>query len=124
MVSSLSATAGEQFMAGPQSLSVHKISDAARESVAKVVQQHKAKLPIPDYRFGFFPPHWWLGIIIRDPDLDKITFGEANRLATDLSKGISGVAAAGIKPGHPGAVLDNGHLTIGFAPPPEVFFEP
>ena len=110
-------------MPGPKSISVHKISDAARDTVAKVVAQHKAKLPIPDYRFGFFPPHWWLGIIIRNPDLEKITFGEANRLATDLAKGVGGVAAAGIKPGRPGAVLDNGHLTIGFAPPPEVLFE-
>ena len=74
-------------MPGPQSISVHKLSDAARDTVAKVVAQHKAKLPIPDYRFGFFPPHWWLGIVIRNPDLDKITFGEANRLATDLAKG-------------------------------------
>jgi hypothetical protein len=115
--------AKELMMPAPQSISVHKVADAARDSVAKVVAQHKAKLPIPDFRFGFFPPHWWLGIIIRNPDLDKITFGEAQKLATDLARGIGGVAAAGIKPGHPGAVLDNGHLTIGFAPPPEVFFE-
>ena len=111
-------------MPAPHAISVHKISDAARGTVAKVLEQHKAKIPFPDYRFGFFPPHWWLGIIIRPPDLDKVSLGEAQRLATELTKGIGGIAAAGIKPGHSGVVLGDGNLTIGFAPPPEVMFEP
>ena len=110
-------------MPAPHAISVHKISDAARGTVAKVLEQHKAKIPLPDYRFGFFPPHWWLGIIIRPPDLDKVSLGEAQRLASDLAKGIAG-AGAGIKPGHSGVVLGDGNLTIGFAPPPEVMFEP
>src|SRR5438132_1437904 len=95
----------EFTMAGPQSISVHKISDAARGTVQKVLEQHKARIPFPDYRFGFFPPHWWLGIIIRPSDLDKVSLGEAQRLAADLTKGIGGAAAAGIKPGHSGVIL-------------------
>jgi len=110
-------------MPAPHAISVHKISDAARGTVAKVLEQHKAKIPLPDSRFGFSPPHWWLGIIIRPPDLDKLSLGEAQRLASDLTKGIAGTAA-GIKPGHSGVVLGDGNLTIGFAPPPEVMFEP
>jgi len=109
-------------MAGPQSISVHKLSDAARGTVAKVLEQHKAKIPLPDYRFGFYPPHWWLGIIVRPPDLDKIPLGEAQKLANDLAKGI-GAAGAGIRPGQAGVILGGGNLTIGFAPP-EMFFEP
>ena len=70
-------------MPAPQSISVHKLSDAARGTVAKVLEQHKAKIPLPDYRFGFYPPHWWLGIIVRPPDLDKIPLGEAQKLAND-----------------------------------------
>jgi len=110
-------------MAGPQSISVHKLSDAARGTVAKVLEQHKAKIPLPDYRFGFYPPHWWLGIIVRPPDLDKISLGDAQKLASELTRSIGGVAAAGIKPGHAGVILGDGNLTIGFAPP-EAFFEP
>jgi len=110
-------------MAGPQSISVHKLSEAARGTVAKVLDQHKARIPVADYRLGFFPPHWWLGIILRAQDLDKVSLGEAQRLASDLTKGIGG-AGTGIKPGHSGVVLGDGNLTIGFAPPPEVFFEP
>ena len=109
-------------MAGPQSISVHKLSDAARGTVAKVLEQHKAKIPLPDYRFGFYPPHWWLGIIVRPPDLDKISLGDAQKLASELTRSIGGVAAAGIKPGHAGVILGDGNLTIGFAPP-EAFFE-
>ena len=72
------------------------------------------KLPIPDYRFGFFPPHWWLGIIIRDPDLEKITFGEANRPRNRPGKRRwRRCGSGGSSFGRPGAVLDNGHLTIG-----------
>jgi hypothetical protein len=113
----------ELIMAGPQSISVRKISDAARGSVAKVLEQHKAKIPFPDFRFGFCPPHWWLGIIIRPPDLDKISLGDSQRLAVDLQRSVASAAGGGFKPGHPGVILGDGHLTIGFAPPPEVLFE-
>ena len=104
-------------MAAPTSLSVKEISAAAKGSVAKVLDQHKAKFPKPDYTFGFFPPRWWCGIVIRNPDLDHVTLGEANKMATDLSRAIGGSVAAA-KGGKSGAFLeDGGHLTIGFAPP-------
>ncbi len=107
-------------MAGPTSLSVREISAAAKGSVAKVLEQQKAKFPKPDYHFGFFPPHWWLGIVIRNPDLDHVTLGEANKMAAELTRSIGGSVAAA-KGGKSGAFLeDGGHLTIGFAPPEPV----
>ena len=107
-------------MAGPQAISVKQISEAARGSVAKVLEQHKAKFPKPDYLFGFYPPHWWLGIVIRNPDLAHVTLGEANKMAAELTRSIGGSVAAA-KGGKSGAFLeDGGHLTIGFAPPEPV----
>ena len=73
-------------MAGPTSLSVRELSAAAKGSVAKVLEQHKAKFPKPDFHFGFFPPHWWLGIVIRNPDLEHLTLGEANKMARELTR--------------------------------------
>lgn len=110
-------------MAGPQAISVKQISEAARGSVAKVLEQHKAKFPKPDYLFGFYPPHWWLGIVIRNPDLTHVALGDAQKLANELQASIGGVSAAatrGAKPG--GAVLSGGHLTLGFEPPEPVIF--
>jgi len=77
-------------MAGPTSLSVRELSAAAKGSVAKVLEQHKAKFPKPDFHFGFFPPHWWLGIVIRNPDRKEIpqkTLIEAAQLAAFYSQG-------------------------------------
>lgn len=108
-------------MAGPQSISVKEIAHAAKGSVVKVLEQHKAKFPKPDYILGFYPPHWWLGIVIRNPDLDHVSLGEAQKMAVDLQRGISGAVAA-TKGGKPGVVLGDGHLTIGFAPPEPVIF--
>jgi hypothetical protein len=108
-------------MADPKSISVREISAAAKGSVAKVLDQHKAKFPKPDYTFGFYPPHWWLGIVIRNPDLTHISLGDSQKLAADLQHGIS-AAAPGIKGGTVGAVLSGGHLTLGFEPPEPVIF--
>ena len=109
-------------MAGPQAISVKQISEAARGSVAKVLDQHKAKFPKPDYLFGFYPPHGWLGIVIRNPDLTHVALGDAQKLANDLAAGLGGASGA-LRGGKGGAVLGDGHLTIGFAPPEPVIFE-
>jgi hypothetical protein len=106
-------------MARPVSISVKEISAAAKGSVAKVLEQHKAKFPKPDFVVGFYPPHWWLGIVIRNPDLDRVSLGEAQKVAVDLQHGIGGAVAA-LKPGKPGVVLGDGNLTIGFVPPEPV----
>jgi hypothetical protein len=108
-------------MAEPRSLSVREVSAAAKSTVAKVLEQHHASFQRPNYHFGFFPPPWWFGIIVINPDLGKVTFKEAEKLAVDLSHGIAGAIPA-TKGGKPGVILNDGHLTIGFAPPKEINF--
>jgi hypothetical protein len=122
MIVSSSPTDKEQVMAGPQAISVKQISEAARGSVAKVLEQHHAKFPKPDYLFGFYPPHWWLGIVIRNPDMTHVSLGDSQKLANDLAAGLGGASAA-LRGGKGGAVLSGGHLTLGFEPPEPVIFE-
>jgi hypothetical protein len=107
-------------MARPVSLSVKQISAAAKGSVEKALEKHKAAFPTrPDYRIGFVPPIYWWGFVIYNPLIDKVALGDAQRLATEVHDGIAGSVAA-IKGGKPGVVLGDGNLTIGFAPPIEV----
>jgi hypothetical protein len=108
-------------MAGPVSISVKQVSAAAKSTVAKVLEQHKTTFPKPDYVLGFYPPHWWLGIVIRNPDLDHVSLGEAQKVAVDLQRRV-GSAVAATKGGKPGVVLAGGYLTIGFAPPEPIIF--
>jgi hypothetical protein len=101
-------------MAGPTSLSATQITAAAKQSVAKALDQHKLKVP-PGFPLGFVrPPWWWLGIIIRNPGLTDL--GQVQSLAKDIHAGIAATVPS-VKGGTPGAVLQDGNLTIGFAPP-------
>ena len=104
-------------MAGPTSLSASHVAAAAKQSVAKALAHHKLNVP-PGFPLGYVrPPWWWLGIIIRNPGLTDL--GKVQQLASDIHAGIaSSVPAA--KLGTPGAVLHDGNLTIGFAPPEPV----
>ena len=107
-------------MARPVSLSVKHISAAAKGSVAKALEQHRAAFPTnPDFRIGFVPPHWWFGFVIYNPVIDKIGLADAAKLASEVHGGIAG-SVASVKGGKPGVVLGDGNLTIGFAPPIEV----
>ena len=107
-------------MAGPVSISIKHVSAAAKSSVAKALEHHKAAFPGHHYVFGFVPP-WWLGIVIRDPE-GKVTFAEAQKLATELQKSVAGTSPA-LRGGKPGVVFGNGNLTIGFAPPELIVIE-
>ena len=110
-------------MARAASISVAEISKAAKSSVDKALVARKAIIPtIPTHRLGFVPPHHWFGFIIADKQFEKMTFGDAQRLAVEVHSGIS-ASVAGVKGAKPGFVMGDGHLTIGFAPPVEVIFE-
>jgi hypothetical protein len=105
---------GRNVMADPVSISIKHISATAKSSVAKALEQHRAAFPGPHYIFGFVPP-WWLGIVIRNPE-GKITFADAQKLATDLQHSVAATSPA-LRGGKPGVVFGDGNLTIGFAPP-------
>jgi hypothetical protein len=102
-------------MAEPKSLSVRELTAATKSSVARVVDQQRGKLLKPPYVLGFFPPIW-CGFVIRDIDRDKLTFREAAKIAAEVHKGIA-AEVPGAKGGKPGALIQDGFTTIGFAPP-------
>ena len=107
-------------MAEPVSLSVGKISEAAKASVERALAQHTASFPkIPPYRLGYFPPRWWFGFVIYNQNIDKVTFGDMQKLAATVHSDIAG-KVPGVKGGKPGASFGDGYLTIGFAPPIDV----
>jgi hypothetical protein len=106
-------------MAKPVSISVKEISAAAKGTVAKALEQHKAAFPKPDYRLGFVPPHWWVGFVIYDTHNGELTLGNAEKLATDVHRGIA-ASVSSVKGGKPGVMLGDGNLTIGFVPPIEI----
>ena len=101
------------------SLSVGEISKAAKSSVDKALAGQKAFPKLPDHRLGFVPPHYWFGFVMDGAQIDKLTFGDAQRLAQEVHGGVA-ASVPGVKGGKPGVVLGDGHLTIGFAPPIEV----
>lgn len=107
-------------MADPKSLSVREISAATKNAVARVVDQNRGKLLKPPYIFGFFPP-WWCGFVIRNVD-DKLSFAETQRIAADVHKNIASTLP-GAKGGKPGALIQEGLITVGFAPPIEVILK-
>ena len=101
----------------PISISVGEVSKAAKVTVEKVLARHKAAFPtIPEHRIGFFPPHYWFGFVIFNPQVEKVPFGELVNVAVEVKRGIAdSVNSAGA--GRPGVMLNDGILTIGFAPP-------
>lgn len=106
-------------MAGPASISVRQISEKAKSSVEKALHAHSATFPKPTYILGFRPP-WIIGIIIRNPP-EKVTLADAQKLATEVQGGVAG--ALGMRGGKTNVLFDDGHLTIGFAPPEPVLLQ-
>jgi hypothetical protein len=105
---------GRHGMAGPNSLSAKEISAAAKKSVEKVLADHKLRPP-PGFPLGFVrPPWWWVGIIIRNPGLT--TLEQAETLAKDIHGSIA-AASPSAKAATPSALIQGGHLTLGFVPP-------
>src|SRR5229473_2631325 len=106
-------------MAKPVSISVKQISAAAKGSVAEALKRHQTAFPKPDYRLGFVPPYWWVGFVIYNPHNDDLTFGNAQKLAAEVHRGIA-ESVSSVKGGKPGVILGDGNLTIGFVPPIEI----
>src|SRR3954452_9260480 len=106
----------------PVSISVGAISKAAKATVERVLADHKATFPkIPDHRIGFFPPHYWFGFIMKaTPETEKAAMSELMSVAVQIKRFTADQAGAGIAAGRPGVMLNDGLLTIGFAPPIDV----
>jgi hypothetical protein len=105
-------------MAKPVSISAKNISAAAKGSVAKALERHKAVLPKPDYRLGFIPPYWWCGFIVENAE-GSLSFAAAQTLSADVHSGIADEVPA-VKGAVPGAIFAGGHIICGFLPPPEI----
>jgi hypothetical protein len=105
-------------MAGPVSIPLEQLTAAAKSSVANALKRHEATFAKPDYVIGFVPPYWWLGIVIRNPD-NKVTLADAQALATDVQSGVADSVKTLSAPAG-GIIFVGGHVTIGFAPPPDV----
>jgi hypothetical protein len=101
-------------MAG--SISAKQITAAAKDSAAKVLQAHLREHPKFDIGFSP-PPWWWIGVIIQHRA--DLTLGEAQKISTELHHAVASEVPS-IKGGKPGAVLIDGHLTVGFVPPIDV----
>jgi len=122
VVATSSDAAGENVMADPVSISVKQLTTAAKGSVAKALDQNKAKFANPDFIFGFLPPPWILGIVIRNVD-ENVTLADAEKLATDVQAAVSDSVPTLSGVGKAGIIFVGGHVTIGFAPPPETVIQ-
>ena len=108
-------------MAEPKTLSVKDLAAVTKDSVARVVDAQRGKLLRPPYIFGFFPP-WWCGFIIREVDREKLSFREAEKIAGEVHKSIAAKLPEA-KGGKPGALIQGGITTVGFAPPIDVIIK-
>jgi hypothetical protein len=54
-----------------------------------------------------------------DAHIGELTLRNAEKLATDVHRGIAG-SVSSVKGGKPGVMLGDGNLTIGFVPPIEI----
>jgi len=105
-------------MAAPASISIKQLAAAARGSAEEAFKRQGLAALKPGYVVGFVPPHWWLGIVIRNPDAG-LTVVAAEKVASDVYTSVAGSVPA-VHNGTAGIVVGGGHVTIGFAPPPGV----
>lgn len=104
-------------MPDAKSISAKQVTAAAKSTVAKVLAQHKA-LQRQNIVLGFVrPPWWWIGLILREAELGSIA--EASKLAGSLHEGIAAAVPA-LKAAKPGALIQDGTITIGFIAPREI----
>ena len=104
-------------MAAPKSISARQVSAAAKRTVAKVLKQHGVGVQSANMVLGFVrPPWWWIGLVLRKSELDAAT---AKQVARDVQGGIVAALPA-VRGGKPGAVIKDGVITLGFAPPKEI----
>ena len=106
-------------MAKPVSISAKAIAAAAKTSVAKAVDKHKALAIKPGHPVGFFPRPLIFGFIMDSAELDKATFANAQQLAGDVHADIANAMPA-VKTGNPNIAFGGGHIICGFLPPAEI----
>lgn len=107
-------------MAKPVSISAREISAAAKGSVSKALDKHKASLSIkPGHPVGFFPRPLIFGFVMDSTELDKATFASAKSLAGDVHAEIARTMPA-VKAGSPNIAIGGGHIICGFFPPAEI----
>lgn len=107
-------------MAKPVSISARQISAAAKDSVAKALDTHKAAFPIkPGHPVGFFPRPLIFGFILDSAQLEKTTFTTAHQFAKDVHGEIARAMPA-VKAGIPNVAFGGGHIICGFLPPREI----
>jgi hypothetical protein len=106
-------------MAKPVSISAKAISAAAKASVAKAVDKHKALAIKPGHPVGFFPRPLIFGFVMDSAELDKATFANAQQLAGDVHAEIARAMPA-VKAGSPNIAFGGGHIICGFFPPVEI----
>jgi hypothetical protein len=104
-------------MTVPVSISLNDLTAVVKGSVAQALERNQAILP-PNHIFGFIPPYWWLGIVVRNAD-GKLTLTAVEQVATDVHKAVSKSVPA-LQSVPTGIIFVGGHVTIGFAPPPDV----
>jgi hypothetical protein len=109
-----------QVKGAPLSISVSRISDAARDSLDHALRDRSRNFPHwPErYQIGFVPGWWWIGVVIESPQMEEVKLGKAHELAKEVFSGISNLVPD-VGAGKPGVLMGGGHLTIGFAPPIE-----
>ena len=105
-------------MAKPVSISAKHISAAAKATVSKALDRRKAAFPTPDYRLGFIPPYWWVGVVVENAEA-TLTLADAQTLSTEVHSGIADQVAS-VRGGIPGTIFGGGHIICGFLPPPEI----
>jgi hypothetical protein len=94
-------------------ISARQITGAARKSVDRVLAQNRLK-PLRPIIVGFVPPWWWLGFVLRDSEV--WTMQAAEQVAVDVQRGVASAVPA-LKGSQAGAMIVDGHITIGFIPP-------
>ena len=97
-------------------ISARQITGAAKKSVDRVLAQSRLK-PLRPIIVGFVPPWWWLGFVLRDSDV--WTMQAAEKIAVDVQRAVA-TAVPAVKGGQAGAMIVDGHITIGFIAPKEI----
>ncbi len=106
-------------MAKPVSISAKAVSAAAKASVAKAIDKHRALAIKPGHPAGFFPRPLIFGFVMDSAELNKATFENAQALAGDVHAEIAHALPA-VKAGIPNIAFGGGHIICGFFPPIEI----
>lgn len=109
-------------MAKAVSISVRDVTKVAKSTVKKVLANHKTVFPkAPDVRVGFFPPHYWFGFVMTPTaEIQQAPLKELMEVAVEIKRFTADqVTSSNLGAGRPGVMLNDGLITVGFAPPLE-----